>query len=95
MSQLDSLSAYQKSLSIRKALAEELDTPESRRDLAVSYAMFAQMAEDNENVSSALDYFKKGLHQAKVYQAKQQCPDADQLISAFKEDIQRLRDESA
>jgi tetratricopeptide (TPR) repeat protein len=89
------LSAYQKSLSIRKALAEELDTPESRRDLAVSYAMFAQMAEVNENVSSALDYFEKGLQQAKVYQAKQQCPDADQVIDFFENQIQRLRDESA
>jgi len=71
---------------------EELDTPESRRDLAVSYAMFAQMAEGRQNIKSALGYFNKGLIQAKNYQSKQQCPDADEIIAAFEGEIQRLSD---
>ncbi|MCK5727330.1 MAG: hypothetical protein KAH22_10945, partial [Thiotrichaceae bacterium] len=65
--------------------------PESRRDLSVSYARLAQIAEANSDKALAIHYFLQGLEYAKIYQLKQQCPDADQLIAFFEREIQRLQ----
>ncbi|RLJ20142.1 hypothetical protein DJ030_07620 [bacterium endosymbiont of Escarpia laminata] len=83
--------AFQKVLEISEALAGELNTPEARRDLAVSHAKLAQLAEAKGKLERALQGFLDGLEQASIYQTMMPSPDADQIVADFEGEIQRLQ----
>lgn len=55
------LETYRKSLAICEKLSLELGTPQSRRDLAVSYNLVGDILQEQGNFTDALEMFRKSL----------------------------------
>ena len=78
----EAISAYNKALTINKILADELNTPESLCNLAMSYARIGYILRDNGNFSEALVFCKNTLHICESITVES-CSHSDQNHLAF------------
>ncbi len=78
---------FSESLDIRRQLADELGTPEARRNLAVSHARLALLARESGRGEQEAAHWQQALEAALEYQRRMPCPDADSIVAAIKTEM--------
>ena len=73
-----------------RALATELDTPEARRDLAVSFLNLAGMAEARGDLVMARTTLRDAREAAEAFGQRQALSDAADILAAVDEALRRM-----